>query len=34
MPAARPVVRNTLVAPMLPLPEARTSWPVFHFTSK
>ena len=27
---ARPVVRSTLVAPMLPLPMERTSWPVFH----
>ncbi len=33
-PAARPVVRSTLVAPILPLPEARTSTPVFHFTSR
>src|SRR5437879_8125678 len=33
-PAARPVVRKTLVAPMLPLPEARTSAPVVHLTTR
>src|SRR6185295_17587244 len=32
--AARPVVRRTLVAPMLPLPDARTSAPVFHLTTR
>ena len=34
MPAARPVVRRTFVAPMLPLPATRTSVPVFSFTSR
>src|SRR5947208_8138814 len=33
-PAARPVVRRTLVAPMLPLPEVRTSGPVVHLTTR
>ena len=27
-PALRPAVRCTLVAPMLPLPSLRTSWPM------
>ena len=33
-PAARPVVRSTLVAPIFPLPAARTSPPVFSLTSR
>ena len=33
-PIARPVVRRTLVAPMFPLPPARTSLPVVIFTSR
>ncbi len=33
-PAARPLVRSTLVAPVLPLPESRTSSPLVNFTSR